>query len=80
MFQTAIEPDHAAEQTIIDLMSAEPGAWWRATDLLRTSGGRLARGTIFVHLMRLEERGIVQSARVKDKTWGNGRHYKMVTV
>lgn len=47
-----------AEATILELLEYGPSY---GLDLVNNSGGRLHRGTVYVHLHRLEERGVIRS-------------------
>jgi DNA-binding PadR family transcriptional regulator len=52
------------ERCILELLSEEPDAYGLA--LVAASGGQLARGTVYVTLMRMEEKGLVASREDTD--------------
>lgn len=48
-----------AETVILNLLYT--GGWWTGLELIKASAGALSRGTIYVHLQRLEDRGYIRS-------------------
>lgn len=48
-----------AEIAILDLLRC--GGWWTGLELIGRSDGILQRGTIYVHLSRLEDQGLIRS-------------------
>ena len=47
------------EAVVLELLAGDPGAY--ALDLVKQSMGRLVRGTVYVTLSRLEQKGYVRS-------------------
>jgi len=54
------------ERCILGLLAASPGAMY-GLDLVKQSRGRLGRGTVYVWLVRLEDRGLVSSVPTFDR-------------
>lgn len=54
---------------IIQLLRENPKGMY-GLDLVRASNGRLGRGTVYIHLGRLEEEGLVESKLVRDTNSG----------
>ncbi len=52
--------DAKAQAAILELLAGDE-AWWYGLALVRASRGALKRGTVYVHLGRLEEAGLVLS-------------------
>jgi DNA-binding PadR family transcriptional regulator len=42
-------------RVILELLAAREGSWTLGLDMVRASDGRLSRGTIYVHLLQLED-------------------------
>lgn len=59
----------AAERCILDLLAASPEPMY-GLDLIDQSGGRLKRGTVYLHLNRLQSRGLVVSSLSTLDGWG----------
>lgn len=57
---------------IIQLLRENPKGMY-SLDVIRASKGRLSRGTVYVHLGRLEEAGLVESKLVRDTNSGIAR-------
>lgn len=57
---------NVAKKIILSLLSEHPGGLF-GLELVSLSHGRLTRGTVYVHLGRLEEAGLVQSKRVESE-------------
>lgn len=51
------------ERTILDLLLSAAGREMYGLELVEGSGGRLARGTVYVTLNRMEDKGYVESRR-----------------
>jgi len=43
------------------LRQLQDGAWRYGLDLVKASQWRLARGTVYIHLSRLEDEGVIES-------------------
>lgn len=54
----------SAAQTILDLLDAHGELY--GLQLVKLSEGRLGRGTVYVHLSRLEDEGLVSSREEDD--------------
>lgn len=64
----------ASERCILDLLAASPGPM-HGLDMVNTSGGLLKRGTVYVLLGRLEDRGLIESYQGYD----GRRKYKIAS-
>jgi DNA-binding PadR family transcriptional regulator len=62
------KPGKKAE-LILQLLREHPQGMY-GLDLVRASNGQIGRGTVYVHLGRLEEEGLVESKRVRDPNSG----------
>jgi DNA-binding transcriptional ArsR family regulator len=51
--------DRAARAEILRQLA--DGEWHYGRDLVQASGGALSRGSVYVHLMRMEDEGLVES-------------------
>jgi DNA-binding PadR family transcriptional regulator len=48
-------------EAILEILRSEPRREWYGLEMIKASGGRLGRGTVYVFLHRLEEEGLVTS-------------------
>jgi DNA-binding PadR family transcriptional regulator len=67
------------ERMILEILSTSSEEMY-GLDIVKTSGGRLARGMIYVHLGSLEERALISSRPEPDKirrTVARRRLYKI---
>lgn len=45
----------SASRVILELLATREGSWTLGLDMIRASAGRLYRGSIYVHLLQLED-------------------------
>lgn len=51
------------EHSVLTLMASQPSKEWYGLELVERSGGDIKRGTIYVTLQRMAEKGLVESHR-----------------
>lgn len=56
----------STEFAILEILEANP-RWMYGLDIVKASDGRVKRGTVYVHLQRLEDAGFVASKQ-EDET------------
>ena len=76
LWEVAVRAPWRARYAILDLLT--DGQRWYGLDLVKRSGGRLSRGTVYVQLQWLEVAGLVASAPSGDEFgrrvyWATGR-------
>lgn len=65
MFTSDPRLPSAKELVILDLLAGKKEMY--GLEMVQASGGRLARGTIYVTLMRMDDKGYVTSRQVKEE-------------
>lgn len=53
----------AKEQCVLDLLA--DGGWWYGLDIVDRSDGLLKRGTVYITLARMEEKGLIEGRKEK---------------
>ncbi len=65
MFNSDPRLPSAKELVILDMLAGKKEMY--GLEMVQASGGRLARGTIYVTLMRMDDKGYVTSRQVKEE-------------